>query len=255
MNGWDALGAELDAWAAAGREATFWWRDDDAKRPEPALIRLLDLARDKGAPLCLAAVPMEAAPELAALVAQRSEVTVAAHGYAHVNHAGAGAAKAEFGSGRPLEVMLEELEAGRTRLEALFGARLEPILAPPWNRIAPELIPRLGQIGFRGLSTYRPRPRAQPAPGLVLVNTHVDIIDWRGGRGFLGTEAALGLAVRHLAQRRSGEADGEEPTGLLTHHLDHDAGAWDFVAKFVDATVRHPAARWLSAAAAFRLRS
>ena len=27
---WAALNAELDCWAAAGRCATFWWRDDDA---------------------------------------------------------------------------------------------------------------------------------------------------------------------------------------------------------------------------------
>ncbi len=27
---WDRLAAELDRWDAAGRRATFWWRDDDA---------------------------------------------------------------------------------------------------------------------------------------------------------------------------------------------------------------------------------
>ena len=260
MTGWDALGVELDAWAAAGRTATFWWRDDDAAKPDPQLGRLVELAVDSQVPLCLAVIPMEARPELAALVAGAPDVTVAVHGYAHVNHAEPGARKTEFGSGRPVHVMLGELGAGRARLEELFGAALRPILVPPWNRIAPVLLPRLPGAGFRGLSAYQPRAARDlkaiggaPAPGLVRVNTHVDIIDWRGGRGFLGTEPALALAVRHLSQRRSGEADGQEPTGLLTHHLMHDAGAWDFVAAFIDATRRHPAARWLSAAVAFRL--
>ncbi|MEK9660397.1 MAG: hypothetical protein VW644_01455, partial [Alphaproteobacteria bacterium] len=42
---WDALAAELDVWAAAGRTATLWWRDDDADAASPALERLLALQR------------------------------------------------------------------------------------------------------------------------------------------------------------------------------------------------------------------
>ena len=255
MKGWKELSVELDAWAAAGRKATFWWRDDDAVRPVPALEQLIRLARGRRTPLCLGVVPARAVPELAALAGSGAGVSVAVHGYAHRNHAKAGARKAELGAERPIHVMLGELGAGRARLEELFGADLMPILVPPWNRIAPALVPRLAEAGFRGLSTYRPRPQSPPAPGLVQVNTHVDIIAWRNGRGFLGTEPALALAVDHLRARRSDRADADEPTGLLTHHLLHDSGAWEFVAAFIDATRRHPAARWLSAAAAFRLGS
>ncbi len=253
MNGWKALSVELDAWAAAGRGAAFWWRDDDATRPEPALERLIALSSERETPLCLGVVPARAAAELAALVGGAEGLSIAVHGYAHRNHAEPGGAKAEYGAERPAQIMLDELGAGRTRLEELFGARLEPILVPPWNRIAAELVPRLPEAGFGGLSTYRPRPRSLPAPGLVQVNTHVDIIAWRGGRGFLGTEPALALAVDHLAAKRLGRADAAEPTGLLTHHLMHDFEAWEFIASFIDATRKHPAARWLSAAAAFRL--
>ncbi|NUB17118.1 hypothetical protein GAY28_35010, partial [Azospirillum brasilense] len=48
--GWDALTAELDAWAAGGRTATLWWRDDDAVEPTPGPGRMGALSRGANAP-------------------------------------------------------------------------------------------------------------------------------------------------------------------------------------------------------------
>src|SRR5262249_38802804 len=62
---WSAFAAELGAWQAAGRVATFWWRDDDAGRPHPGFERLLALAARTGVPLGLAVVPAWLAPEVA----------------------------------------------------------------------------------------------------------------------------------------------------------------------------------------------
>ena len=45
MTSWADLGAELGQWAAEGREATLWWRDDDAIEPTPALDRMIDRQR------------------------------------------------------------------------------------------------------------------------------------------------------------------------------------------------------------------
>jgi hypothetical protein len=42
-----------------------------------------------------------------------------------------------------------------------------------------------------------------------------------------------------------------EPLGLLTHHLDHDAGLWAFLGDFFRATAAHPAARWIKVEEAF----
>ena len=251
MSGWRALEEELDAWAAAGREATLWWRDDDAAEAAPALVRLLELAAGRAVPLCLAIIPQRATLEAVALASEYPDIALAAHGFAHVDRARAGARKAEFPEGRPMVAMLDELGRARARLTELAGARARAVLVPPWNRLAPALVPRLPQAGFTGLSTYLARPAAVAAPGVGQVNTHVDIIDWRGGRGFVGTEAALKLVLDHLADRRLGRADADEPTGLLGHHLVHDDEAWDFIAAFIDATSGHEAARWLDLDAVF----
>jgi hypothetical protein len=126
-----------------------------------------------------------------------------------------------------------------------------PVLVPPWNRIAPDLIGRLPALGYRGLSTFTARARPCPAPGLLQVNTHIDIIDWHGGARFAETPAVIAATVRHLSTRRSGAADPEEPTGMLTHHLVHDAGCERFLERFMAVTSGHPAVRWLDAATIF----
>jgi len=250
VSGWASLGEELDRWAEAGRTAAFWWRDDDAAEPSPALDRLLALAAAGGVPLSLAVIPMAATPELAArLAAEAPEArpAVLVHGFAHRNLAAPGEKKAEFPSRRPVGVMAGEAAAGLGRLREMFGAGTRPWLVPPWNRLPPSLVARLPGAGFRGLSTFGRRASREPVAGLVQVNTHLDPVDWRGTRGFAGEDRVLATLGAELAARRRGGADGAEPTGLLTHHLVLDAAGWGFVERLVDATRAHPAARWLSA--------
>jgi hypothetical protein len=241
---WLDLQAELDRWLGSGLTAGFWWRDDDATRPGPKLDRLLDIAGET--PLALAVIPALAGDSLAAClsehVRQGGNLAALQHGYAHVNHAPAGEKKAEFGDHRPLQAMLDELIAGRNRMEALFGERFEPILTPPWNRVGSSVAGALEKTGLRRLSCFGPQERSQAGRA---VNTHIDIIDWHGGRGFVGEQLALHATTTALVARRTGEADIDEPVGLLTHHLDHDEACWRFIARFVVEVTQHPAASWV----------
>ncbi len=230
MSAWATLDAEVARWRDAGREIELWWRDDDAVDATPALERLLEVQRRTDAPLALAVVPAEATEALAARLATAPGVDVLQHGYAHVNHAAAGEKKIELGLQRPAMIVLGDLGTGWMALERLFGTRALNVLVPPWNRIAAPLVPTLPEIGFRGLSTFGARPRAWPVRGLAQVNTHLDLIDWKGGRGFVGTEAAVAALVKALDAARTTTV---EPVGILSHHLAMDEGAWDFLMSFL----------------------
>jgi hypothetical protein len=252
---WHDLERELDAWQGRQRPLTLWWRDDDAAAPSPALDRLLALAERAGAPLALAVIPAAADEALARRLEGLSRVAVLQHGYAHLNHAPPDERKCELGPERPATAVLDELAAGRARLKALFGGRQLDVLVPPWNRIDDALVGKLAAAGFRGLSTLGPRGPGPAPSGLRQVNVHVDLIDWRGGRGFVGLGAALDQVLGHLAARREGAVagggDGDEPTGLMTHHLVHDEGCWDFLDQFLVRAQARPWLRWLAAAELF----
>jgi hypothetical protein len=245
------LDEELARWADAGRVATLWWRDDDAVAATPALARLEALARAHDVPVALAVVPAALEASLGPVVARLPQCTIVQHGYAHANYAPSGAKSCELGAGRAVAVVARELDAGRERLAAAFGARFLPVLVPPWNLIDEALVSVLPSLGYVGLSTFAPRRARRAAPGLVRCNAHADPIAWREGRRFAGTERALDALVRHLAQRREGAVDADEPTGLLTHHLVFDADAWRFADALLERTRGHPAARWLAVAQAF----
>jgi hypothetical protein len=228
MSGWSAIEAELAYWRDAGRDAVLWWRDDDAAAATAELDRLLELQRAQDVPLALAVVPATATPALAARLAAAPGIDLLQHGYAHTNHAPPGEGKKEeLGAHRPAMIVLGELGTGRMALERLFGPDTLPVLVPPWNRIAPGLVPALPEIGYRGLSTFGIRRRAAPVAGLLQVNTHLDIIDWRVRR-FAGADAILAALANALsAARITGE-----PIGLLSHHLAMDGQAWDFLNSF-----------------------
>jgi hypothetical protein len=242
MRSWAIIEEELALWRESGREPVLWWRDDDAAEATPALDRLLALQRIHEVPLALAVVPASATPALAERLAQAPGIDLLQHGYAHTNHAPAGDKKAELGAHRPAMIVLGELGTGRMALERLFGTRALPVLVPPWNRITPGLVPALPEIGYCGLSTFGIRHRIRPVSGLVQVNTHIDLIDWKTRR-FAGEEAVLAILATALAVARS----TGEPLGLLSHHLAMDEPAWSFLQSLWDMVGNKPGVKIASA--------
>ena len=249
----DALSRELDLWAAQGRRATLWLRDDDACSDSPALARLAALARAHAVPVAIAAIPAALDATLVDALGDCPEATVVQHGFAHRNHAAPGERSAELGDGRDVRVRVDELRIGRERLAGAFGSRFVPILVPPWNRAGDELLPHLRSAGFAGLSRFGPRAARAAAPGLPQVNTHVDPIAWRRDRRFIGADEAFSRVVEHLRARRENACEADEPTGLLTHHLAFDDAAWTFVDALLGRTAHHPACAWLDVRRAFAL--
>ena len=247
---WGRLADELARWVDRGAPATFWWRDDDAGEPHPALTQLLALAGALDVPLVLAVVPAWLSAEVAAqLRAAPAGVVVWQHGLAHQNHEPARDAegrkvkRAELGPARSAAAALADLAAGWPPLVAAVGPRLAPGLVPPWNRIAPAVLTGLPGLGYRLVSTFGPRAAAEPAPGLRQVNCHADPIVWREGRRFAGAAVVLERLRGHLADRREGRADPDEPTGLLTHHQAMDEPGWAFLADLLARLREH--ARWI----------
>ena len=239
---WSDFTDELVRWRDLGRVVEFWWRDDDACRPDPALDRLYALAARTGVPLGLAAVPALAEP--AAFGGLPANVAVLQHGADHRNRAAGGEKKTEFSAAEPVLAALERLSGGLARLESVAPGRVLPVLVPPWNRLSPYLVPRLIEAGYRGFSTFGVRNVTNLPAGLMQINTHVDIIDWKVSRGFCGTHRALGQATKVLAARRVGEAGGNDPIGWLTHHAVHDAAAWHFLESLFDVTCGATGLRW-----------
>lgn len=248
---WQPFADELARWRDTGRAIEFWWRDDDAVRPDPALTRLLALAQSVRVPLALAVIPAQA--EAAAFEDLGPAVVILQHGSDHRNRAGAAEKKTEFPASEPALAAMERLVAARKRLAAVAGAKALPVLAPPWNRLPGSLVPPLVAAGFRGLSRYGARDATQAVPGLVQVNTHADLIAWRSGRGFAGEAAVLAAAAGHLAAKREGRADANEPTGWLSHHAAHDEAAWAFLERLFHMTRTAPGVRWLAAEELFHI--
>ncbi|MBB3772623.1 putative glycosyltransferase [Angulomicrobium tetraedrale] len=239
------LEATLARARTAGRTLAFWWRDDDAVAPTPALEALLAARARWAVPLSLAVIPARATPALAERLAGETQVDVLLHGWAHANHAPAGEKKAEFGAHRPLASMIADIEAGRARLDTLFGTRVLPVFVPPWNRIAPELVERLPALGIAALSTYKRRPPDGPAAPLRL-NTHWDPIDWRAGGGLVEEAGLLDGLVRRIEEELASPPDVLEPIGLLTHHLVHDGWIDRLLGEVMDRLLASGTVRFIS---------
>ncbi len=246
VSAWKALDDELDRWQQSESVATFWWRDDDAEAVTPALARLLGLSAAHLVPLGLAVIPAKAGKALMASVSACPATNVLQHGFAHANHAPSNEKKAEFGAHRPVDAMCAELKSGAERLEAIFDVRFLPVLVPPWNRVSQSLVPKLASTGLIGLSTFAPRQTASPAPRLKQINAHVDLIDWRGGRIFKGATRIAEEIAAHLSARRRSMVDSREPTGILSHHLVHDEGCWEFLEQLFARLRARENVRWLT---------
>ncbi len=244
---WDTLFEELDNWQGAGLEATFWWRDDDACAASAELETLDELSSDLDLPLSLAVVPARLQDSLVEYLKHRSHLSVLQHGYAHQSHAVSGAKKIEIGGDRDAETIAFELIQGREILQNAFGNQFIKVLVPPWNRIEARTYSAIAESGLAGLSSMWARKEAFPATGLQQINCHLDPVNWREDRGFIGEQKAIEAVQLHLLGRRLGILDIDEPTGILTHHLDQSMEVWQFCRMLFSRLLQHPAVRWLEA--------
>lgn len=228
----------LDEFASRRVVADLWLRDDDATQPTEKLERLLALSSEFSVPVTLAVIPEPTSEELAKRLSVTTDVNVAVHGWAHRNHATPAEKKRELGLHRPLETVIDDLTRGFGKLKALHSENFVPMLVPPWNRIDDEIIAELPEKGFEALSVYGP----EQAGTVRLLNTHVDVIDWRGTRSGKDHDLLFGeIVVRmHDALATGGM------TGVLTHHLDHDESVWAFLLRLFHLTADHPGCRWRS---------
>ena len=246
----DRLRATLDSVAGAGRTVALWWRDDDLQRPTPELDILLAELGGHGIVPGLAAVAGLLVPE-AVEVAGAGRLLV--HGWRHLNHAEPGTKKSEYGPERPLDVRLTEIAEAWRRLAALGGDLALSCFVPPWNRIGDDLPGRLGETGIRVLSGFA-SPHRAPVPAAVpRLDTHIDLVDWRGGRVPLSAEAvatALDARIRATGSCDSHDSPVDGPLGILSHHLVTDAAAWAEWRPLLALLAGHPGVRWLDPAAA-----
>ena len=243
MADWTALDAELAVWEQAGMVLPLWWRDDDAIKPTSALNQLCDMANRLGLPVHLAIIPAFVEDRLADTVSDHPLIPVV-HGWSHQNHASEGHKRAEYPANRPLADMTDEIAKSLSTLTDMFGDALCPIFVPPWNRVTPELIAELPRAGYTALSTFTPRKTPNAAPGLTRINTHLDPIAWHDGKSLITPATLIEQVSRQLADRRTGAADNDEPYGILTHHLVHDAAIWDFSEQLISRLLRGPAIPW-----------
>ena len=218
MLDWSPLRAAL---AAAPSPPKFWWRDDDAVADTVQLQRMLRLSAEVDVPVHIAVIPDLLTPSLAPVLADTS-ARVLVHGWQHRNHAPEGEKKAEFRAHNTNA--LTQAEAGLQRLRSAFGAQCDAVFVPPWNRFEPTFAPGFADLGYRGLSLFGAATVDSP---LILRNTHVDPIFWRGDRGLADSEHMITLAAMHLRETP------DTPLGLLTHHLVQDDATWDFTRTFM----------------------
>ncbi len=250
--GWDILIDELDVWQSAGENATFWWRDDDATRYTAQLKQLDQLSRTHQIPLSLAVIPAHLDASLVDYLKTRQYFDVLQHGYAHRSHADKGVKKIEIGGDRDIAEIMEELGKGLNILKNAFGKQFIPVLVPPWNRIEARSYPALESAGLIGISSMWARKQSHPTEELLQANTHLDPVNWPQDRGFIGEQDAIMQLYLHLLGRRARILDIDEPTGILTHHLDQTPEVWSFCDELFERLNRHPAASWLDAKSIWR---
>jgi hypothetical protein len=78
--------------------------------------------------------------------------------------------------------------------------------------------------------------RSIKAANIFECNVHADLLTGWPNPKFVGTGKVIDGLIEHLKGRRLGNFEFEEPTGILTHHLDQDEPAFDFIERLAEVT-------------------
>lgn len=194
--------------------ATIFFRDDDAGWDNDALFALLDVFATREIPVDLAAIPAAITPALAQALAVRraagAAIGIHQHGWVHANHEPEGR-RCEFGAARSHARQRGDIAEGQARLRALFGAELDPIFTPPWNRCSQATADVLNDLGFEILS------RDQSAAPLALgrLRSAPVCVDWTK---WVSTDPSGAALAQHIAASLA----ANEPCGIMLHHATMD---------------------------------
>jgi predicted deacetylase len=194
---------------------TFFFRDDDAGWANDHLFALLDRFAAYDMPIDLAVIPCAIDSPLAAGLQSRIDrnprlLGLHQHGYAHVNHEPAGR-KCEFGPSRTAAAQWADIATGQSVLQNQFGAALDAIFTPPWNRVSQHTIDCLIPLGFAALSRDAGTMPLNTR-GLSEINV---ALDWQKKRSTDGSTDVLGKA---LASCIADSAASGQPIGIMLHH-------------------------------------
>lgn len=220
---------------------TMFIRDDDAGWDDARLFALLDTVEQARTPIDLAVIPRviaaATAQQLCARI-DRNGVTAAIglhqHGWSHCNHERV-ERKCEFGGARAVPAQRADLSQGRERLAELFGARLDAIFTPPWNRCGPATPALLAELGFEALSRDRGAPAQQQLPELA-----VDI-DWCKQRR---AAADIDDFRSRLDLELGACVAAARPVGLMLHHAQMDDSDRGVLAQLLATLGSHPMVRF-----------
>jgi predicted deacetylase len=212
---------------------TVFFRDDDAGWADDRLFALLDLFERRRVPVDLAAIPLAMTPGLArALVerAARGAVGLHQHGFAHANHEAAGR-KCEFGASRSETAQHRDIASGRRLLEEAFGAYLDPIFTPPWNRCTTTTGAVLVRCGVRTIS----RDASAGPLGVDGLGECPVRLDWQAAKKGVRLSRAEWAAAAAAAIRASAG-----PLGVMFHHAALDGGELGACDAFLAVMAAHP---------------
>lgn len=228
--------AALDS---TSRPARLFFRNDDVGWASAHLFQLVDLFADTATPLDLAVIPAAMDASLADHLHRRCEASGGSlrlhqHGWRHDNHEPKGR-KCEFGPSRPVGEKRADIERGRETLAEMFGAFVEPMFTPPWNRCDAGTVALLAESGFRVLSRDR---TARPLPMHGLAELPVSV-DW------IACERAGTLSDR-LGEAVASSAAADMTVGVMLHHAELEAAGRKRVGDLLALLRRHSAARCLS---------
>ena len=203
-----------------------FFRDDDAGWAMPELDAMLEVFVRHACPVDLAVIPATLDHPVARRLNRWREthpgIGLHQHGYAHVNHAAAPDRKSEFSTSRLLDRQCADIMIGRNCMAAMLG-ETDAIFTPPWNRCAPQLLPRLGEMGF---AVFSDDGAADDCDGLVMLPIS---LDWDRARrnGRLGADLAklvadatgsVGIMLHHGTLDDAARAKLGDTLGLLANH-------------------------------------
>ncbi len=133
-----------------------FFRADDIGVPSRLFIKLIEMFQHHQLPLCLAVVPSwlthRRYEELRSITGWDDHLFCwHQHGRVHHNFEMSGK-KQEFGPGRSFDLILDNLQQGRDRLQKLLDSSFSLFFTPPWNRCSIDAALALRELGFQAIS-------------------------------------------------------------------------------------------------------
>lgn len=209
-----------------------WIRDDDVGHCNSMLKKTINFFKDNDVPLLCCVIPKNISKDCAEYLLENN-ITIAQHGYSHINYSQDSSIQSELCEGRGISKVVADQLLGNKVMTELFGNNYSRVYVPPFFEIDSSIQKKLSESNaYRAFSIWS--NNCISYNDVPEVNAQIDFVDWSKAEEYSGDDYIFEQFDSLLNKIIKDSNNCKFAIGIVLHHDLLNKKAFDMLSRIIE---------------------